>query len=187
MVSKKRSPTKKSNKENSVRDEIASGLDDSGSSDSSVSSGFLTHSTFEESLAAKLKRKKSLQSPKTPASARKSPAKKQVSPVKKQLPVARKSTGGAVARSPLNGKSLNVPSKGKSRPSTSTPIQTKSPRAKVLPRKSPLAGTPGKRRYRPGTRALMEIRRFQKSTSLLIPKLPFSRLIREIASMVSVT
>lgn len=38
-----------------------------------------------------------------------------------------------------------------------------------------------KHRYRAGTRALMEIRRFQKATMLLIPKLPFSRLIREIA------
>ena len=37
------------------------------------------------------------------------------------------------------------------------------------------------RRYRPGTVALREIRRFQKSTELLIRKLPFQRLVREIA------
>ena len=36
-------------------------------------------------------------------------------------------------------------------------------------------------RYRPGTVALREIRRYQKSTELLIRKLPFQRLIREIA------
>ena len=36
-------------------------------------------------------------------------------------------------------------------------------------------------RYRPGTVALREIRRFQKSTELLIRKLPFQRLVREIA------
>ena len=36
-------------------------------------------------------------------------------------------------------------------------------------------------RYRPGIRALMEIRRYQKTTKLLIRKLPFQRLIREIA------
>jgi histone H3 len=36
-------------------------------------------------------------------------------------------------------------------------------------------------RYRPGTVALREIRRFQKSTDLLIRKLPFQRLVREIA------
>lgn len=36
-------------------------------------------------------------------------------------------------------------------------------------------------RYRPGTCALREIRKYQKSTDLLIRKLPFSRLVREIA------
>jgi histone H3 len=35
-------------------------------------------------------------------------------------------------------------------------------------------------RYRPGTVALREIRKYQKSTELLIRKLPFQRLIREI-------
>ena len=38
------------------------------------------------------------------------------------------------------------------------------------------------RRYRPGTLALREIRKFQKSTDLLIRKLPFQRLVREIAT-----
>lgn len=38
-----------------------------------------------------------------------------------------------------------------------------------------------KRRYRPGTVALREIRKFQKSTDFLIRKLPFQRLVREIA------
>ena len=37
------------------------------------------------------------------------------------------------------------------------------------------------RRYRPGTLALREIRKYQKSTELLIRKLPFQRLVREIA------
>ena len=36
-------------------------------------------------------------------------------------------------------------------------------------------------RYRPGTLALKMIRRYQKSTELLIRKLPFQRLVREIA------
>ena len=36
-------------------------------------------------------------------------------------------------------------------------------------------------RYRPGTVALQEIRRYQKSSDLLIRKLPFQRLVREIA------
>ena len=36
-------------------------------------------------------------------------------------------------------------------------------------------------RYRPGTVALREIRRYQKGTELLLPKAPCSRWIREIA------
>ncbi|PQE16552.1 histone H3-like centromeric cse-4 protein [Rutstroemia sp. NJR-2017a WRK4] len=38
-----------------------------------------------------------------------------------------------------------------------------------------------RRRYKPGTLALREIRTYQKSTDLLLLKLPFSRLVREIA------
>ena len=44
----------------------------------------------------------------------------------------------------------------------------------------PFAGVKKKRRYRPGTLALREIRKFQKSTELLIRKLPFQRLVKEI-------
>lgn len=36
-------------------------------------------------------------------------------------------------------------------------------------------------RYRPGTVALREIRRYQKSTDLLIRKAPFQRLVKQIA------
>lgn len=36
-------------------------------------------------------------------------------------------------------------------------------------------------RYRPGTVALREIRKYQKSSELLIRKMPFQRLVREIA------
>ena len=36
-------------------------------------------------------------------------------------------------------------------------------------------------RYRPGTVALREIRKFQKTTDLLIRKAPFQRVVREIA------
>ncbi|RYO87984.1 hypothetical protein DL764_008784 [Monosporascus ibericus] len=38
-----------------------------------------------------------------------------------------------------------------------------------------------KRRYRPGTLALREIRRLQNNTDLLLKKLPFSRVVRDIA------
>ncbi len=36
-------------------------------------------------------------------------------------------------------------------------------------------------RFRPGTVALREIRRYQKSTDLLIRRAPFARLVRDIA------
>ena len=39
---------------------------------------------------------------------------------------------------------------------------------------------PKKQRFRPGTVALQEIRRYQKSMELLIRKLPFQGLVREI-------
>jgi histone H3 len=41
---------------------------------------------------------------------------------------------------------------------------------------------PMKRRARPGTVALREIRRYQRTTELLIKKLPFSRLVKEISN-----
>jgi histone H3 len=50
-------------------------------------------------------------------------------------------------------------------------------------RKSAVTGGGVKKphRFRPGTVALREIRKYQKSTDLLIRKLPFQRLVREIA------
>lgn len=38
-----------------------------------------------------------------------------------------------------------------------------------------------RRRYKPGTLALKEIRRYQRSYDLLLRKLPFARLVREVA------
>ncbi|KAE8585240.1 hypothetical protein XENTR_v10021254 [Xenopus tropicalis] len=76
-------------------------------------------------------------------------------------------------------------SRRKSRPPrrVSPPLPTTSTRSPGRPsapeqRKAPRA-TP-KKRFRPGTRALMEIRKYQKSTELLIRKAPFSRLVREV-------
>ena len=59
-------------------------------------------------------------------------------------------------------------------------------KSKSLPPKSPPKGPKGpngpkKTRYRPGTVALREIRKFQKSTDLLIKKLPFQRLVKQLA------
>ena len=56
-------------------------------------------------------------------------------------------------------------------------LSTKAPR-----KSAPASGGVKKpHRYRPGTVALREIRRYQKSTELLLRKLPFQRLCREIA------
>ena len=44
-----------------------------------------------------------------------------------------------------------------------------------------------RRKFRPGTVALREIRKYQKSTELLIQKLPFQRLVREVFSQMSST
>jgi histone H3 len=53
------------------------------------------------------------------------------------------------------------------------------------PRRHKQAPCPGgvrkPHRYRPGTVALREIRRYQRSTDLLIQRLPFERLVRKIA------
>ena len=40
------------------------------------------------------------------------------------------------------------------------------------------------KRYRPGTVALREIRKYQRTGDLLIKKLPFQRLVREIATKI---
>ncbi len=57
--------------------------------------------------------------------------------------------------------------------------------AKKAPKKSPknpqAGGLKKPHRYKPGTVALREIRRYQKSTDLLIRRAPFQRLVREIA------
>ena len=47
--------------------------------------------------------------------------------------------------------------------------------AVAKPRKAPKA-----RRFHPGTVALREIRKYQKSDELLLRKLPFQRLVREV-------
>ncbi|GAW04739.1 histone H3 [Lentinula edodes] len=70
---------------------------------------------------------------------------------------ARKSTGGKAPR-----KQLAVKSARKTASNTA-------------------GGVKKPHRFRPGTVALREIRRYQKSTELLIRKLPFQRLVREIA------
>ena len=59
----------------------------------------------------------------------------------------------------------------------------KAPRPQLLAAKKPGKGNARKpHRYKPGTVALREIRKYQKSTELLIKKIPFQRLVREIGT-----
>ena len=57
-------------------------------------------------------------------------------------------------------------------------LKTKAARKSAAP---VVGGVKKPHRYRPGTVALREIRKYQKSTELLIRKLAFMRLVREIA------
>ena len=60
-------------------------------------------------------------------------------------------------------------------------MQLSTKAARAVRRNAPAVGGVKKpHRYRPGTVALREIRRYQKSTDLLICKAPFHRLVREI-------
>ena len=60
----------------------------------------------------------------------------------------------------------------------------KAPRGPPPTEKQPArvaSGRKAPKRYRPGSVALREIRRYQKSTELLIRRLPFQRLVSELA------
>lgn len=64
-------------------------------------------------------------------------------------------------------------------PVLASALAARAARVKV---RTSMSGNPEKkRRYRPGTVALREIRKYQKSTDLLLKKLPFQRLVRDIA------
>ena len=55
--------------------------------------------------------------------------------------------------------------------------------SKVARKSAPTSGGVKKaHRFRPGTVALRDIRRYQKSTNLLLRKAPFQRLVREVAA-----
>lgn len=57
----------------------------------------------------------------------------------------------------------------------------KAPRKQLATKAARMVGAKRVHRFRPGTVALREIKRYQKSTELLIRKMPFNRLVREIA------
>lgn len=62
-----------------------------------------------------------------------------------------------------------------------TPKKRKVTRKQTSPRHA-TAIAPPRHRHKPGARALKEIRQYQASTDFLIPRRPFSRLVREITS-----
>lgn len=68
---------------------------------------------------------------------------------------------------------------------STTPLPHQLPNPKNRPKhrqsRHSMGGVKKPHRYRPGQIALMDIRRYQNSTELLIRKLPFQRLVREIA------
>uniref|UniRef100_A0A4W5L5F2 Selenoprotein H n=1 Tax=Hucho hucho TaxID=62062 RepID=A0A4W5L5F2_9TELE len=74
-------------------------------------------------------------------------------------------------------------------PAPTAPASTSPAKAERLSGPSAPAGpAPSlrkKRKFRPGTRALTEIRKYQKSTDLLLRKGPFARLVREVCQTYS--
>ncbi|XP_004621990.2 uncharacterized protein LOC101546773 [Sorex araneus] len=82
----------------------------------------------------------------------------------------------------FGGRSAMARTKQTARKSTGGKAPRKQLATKAARKSAPATGGVKKpHRYRPGTVALREIRRYQKSTELLIRKLPFQRLVREIA------
>ena len=98
----------------------------------------------------------------------------------------RPSVGGKAPRPTVGGKAPRkqvVPPKKKSRPGSGTlnyiPTHRDFREAQEAGDTLPAANNAANR-YRPGRLALQEIRHYQKCTNLLIRKLPFQRLIREL-------
>ncbi|XP_024251605.1 histone H3-like centromeric protein A [Oncorhynchus tshawytscha] len=76
----------------------------------------------------------------------------------------------------------------KRRPPAPTAPASTSPAVRLSGPSAPAGVAPSlqkRRRFRPGTRALMEIRKYQKSTDLLLRKGPFARLVREVCQTYS--
>lgn len=82
--------------------------------------------------------------------------------------------GGVAKSKAVSKKAAAVPT-----PKATPPGRKKSRASSVQPGDPVPQGK--KRRYRPGTLALKEIRNYQRTTDLLVAKLPFARLVREIA------
>ncbi len=88
----------------------------------------------------------------------------------------------AISSSKKKRKTLTPQSSRAQRQHMLTPLRSTPSNIRRTPGSAP---TPVRRRYRPGTVALREIRFYQRSTELLIRKLPFARLVREIQTQYS--
>lgn len=123
-----------------------------------------------------------LQTATNPPKAARSPSpRKNRSPSPKKKRSASPKKKGAAKRKPKTPQRSRSPKdKGKARVGGQG---MKAPKgAQKAPKGRPVGGGIKKpHRFRPGTVALREIRRYQRSTELLIRRLPFQRLVREIA------
>ena len=68
-------------------------------------------------------------------------------------------------------------------PSVTVNINQRSSAGRPRPTDADRAGT--KRKRRTGTTAIREIRRLQASTDLLIPKLPFARVVKDVCGEIT--
>lgn len=98
-------------------------------------------------------------------------------------PYARKSTAGPFARKSTTRQSARKSTaRSNAAESNDNKLRLRLPTARKST--SRISKTSGNRTnkgyYRPGVVALKEIRRYQKTTDLIIRKLPFQRLLREI-------
>jgi len=145
----------------------------SDDSESSQSSGFMKNGTSLIS-AGGLEIKKSGNASRESENEPKKRKRKSKTPPKALAGPSKGAKGGKNG-SPAKGRKTN------SMPDTPAPYTSTPKRgASQVVRQDRTSPARKKRRYRPGTRALMEIRKYQKSTDLLIPKLPFSKLVRAI-------
>lgn len=155
-------------------------VNDSSSSTSKKSGSQTSHPRSPGKPSQSKKRKKSTSPQSLP---------NRSNPKKAKHPTARKSTAPPIKKQsfvPDNQDHLPV--------ARAVPIAKKAPRNSLNAKKSSRPDSvnmkpksPGsikKKKYRAGTRALKEIRKYQKGCDLLIRALPFSRLIREVAQSV---
>ncbi|KAJ1964729.1 centromeric DNA-binding histone H3-like protein cse4 [Dipsacomyces acuminosporus] len=104
--------------------------------------------------------------------------------------------GGSIGRPPLARKTVPRSERSGGSPSSRTPARRQSggrggkttpsrQQSRMLGTTSPAQPSPSvsrtKRRMPSGVKALKEIRMYQKSTNTLLAKLPFARVVREIA------